>query len=58
MIFQQEVVKRPSEGNKYSGGILPMDQTNKQVLNSPLGPLPVCRSLTLYQVLLCPVSYQ
>ena len=38
--------------------ILPMDQINKPVLNSPIGPLPLYCLLTVYMVVLCPVSYQ
>ena len=32
-------------------GILPVDQINKPILNSPTGPLPVYLLLTVYQVL-------
>ena len=34
-----------------------MDQTNKLLINSLMGPLPVYRSLTEYKVLVCSVSY-
>ena len=42
------VVRGFLRGNKYFGGILPMDQINKPAVNSTTGPLPVCRLFTVY----------